>query len=101
MSTLVSPNDNVIVTWPAYQSLYEVAQARGAKLHKWSCRQGKKFDVEDLEEDEQGGSSHARMRIPADGPETELRLKVAKDGSMEVILARADSDKKVIAANDL
>ena len=50
MSTLVAPGDDVIVTWPAYQSLYEVAQARGARLHKWSCRKGQRFDIGDLEE---------------------------------------------------
>merc|ERR1711965_970782 len=42
----------MIVTWPAYQSLYEVAMSRGADVHFWKARGGGKeklrFDVDDL-----------------------------------------------------
>lgn len=53
MSSLLAPGDEVIVAWPAYQSLYEVAKARGANLRKWCCSGGlherQVFDVSDLE----------------------------------------------------
>jgi aspartate/methionine/tyrosine aminotransferase len=49
---LVLPGDNVIVAWPAYQSLFEIARARGANILKWRCRGGGaerlRFDVRDL-----------------------------------------------------
>ncbi|MGH7719454.1 MAG: aminotransferase class I/II-fold pyridoxal phosphate-dependent enzyme [Gemmatimonadaceae bacterium] len=32
LSALLGPGDHVIVTWPAYQSLYEVARAAGAEV---------------------------------------------------------------------
>ena len=32
MNVLVGPGDHAIVAWPAYQSLYEIAQANGANL---------------------------------------------------------------------
>ena len=56
MSTLVCAADTVVVTWPAYQSLYEIAHARGANVRKWqytNCSvesEGPlRFDVADLE----------------------------------------------------
>ena len=52
MSTLIQPGDTVIVTWPAYQSLYEVARARGASVQPWRAIGGvdepSRFDVDDL-----------------------------------------------------
>ena len=51
---LVEPGDQVICVWPAYQSLFEIARARGATIHKWRARGGGserlRFDVDDLEE---------------------------------------------------
>lgn len=48
----VGMGDVCIVTWPAYQSLYEVAQSRGADVRFWKVRGGGperlKFHVEDL-----------------------------------------------------
>lgn len=37
---LVEPSDVVIVTWPAYQSLFEIALARGASVRRWAARGG-------------------------------------------------------------
>jgi len=49
---LVQPGDDIIVVWPAYQSLFEIARARGARVHKWAARGGGaerlRFDVDDL-----------------------------------------------------
>ena len=35
MRALVEPGDEVIVPWPAYQSLHEVAEASGASIKPW------------------------------------------------------------------
>ena len=49
MSAIVAAGDNVVVTWPAYQSLFEVAQARGATIRKWNAVDGRRFDLDDLD----------------------------------------------------
>ena len=35
MHALLAPGDEVIVTWPAYQSLYALAEALGAQVVRW------------------------------------------------------------------
>jgi aspartate/methionine/tyrosine aminotransferase len=35
MTALLSPGDHVVVTWPAYQSLHEVARAIGCRVSAW------------------------------------------------------------------
>ena len=49
---LVQSGDDIVVVWPAYQSLFEIARARGARVHKWTARGGGAerlyFDVDDL-----------------------------------------------------
>ena len=53
---LVESGDEVVVPWPSYQSLYEVAQARGARIKKWTPRRGEQarshytFSTDDLAE---------------------------------------------------
>ena len=48
MNVLVGPGDHVIVTWPGYQSLYEVARAAGADvtLHELREAHGWAIDVD-------------------------------------------------------
>jgi len=50
VNVLVEPGDHVVVTWPGYQSLYEVARAIGADvtLHELHEADGWAFDVERL-----------------------------------------------------
>src|SRR4029077_2387957 len=50
VSGLVGPGDHAIVTWPGYQSLYEVARAVGADvtLHELHATDGWSIDVERL-----------------------------------------------------
>jgi aspartate/methionine/tyrosine aminotransferase len=38
MNALLAPGDEVIVTWPAYQSLTEIARAIGANVVRWELR---------------------------------------------------------------
>lgn len=40
MQSLVSAGDEVVVVWPAYQSLYEVARSMGCKVIPWSMQLG-------------------------------------------------------------
>lgn len=51
LNALLDPGDHVIVHWPCYQSLYEVANAIGCQISLWSGdpQQGWKLDVEKLE----------------------------------------------------
>jgi len=48
LSVAVGPGDHLIVTWPGYQSLYEVASAAGAEvsLHELHAEDGWALDVE-------------------------------------------------------
>ena len=50
MTTSLEPGDHVVVTWPGYQSLYEVARATGAKvgLHMLREEDGWALDVDRL-----------------------------------------------------
>ena len=50
LSTAVEPGDHVIVTWPGYQSLYEVARAAGAQVSLHALREeyGWALDVDRL-----------------------------------------------------
>ncbi len=47
---MLGPGDHAIVTWPGYQSLYEVARAVGADvtLHELHEADGWSLDVERL-----------------------------------------------------
>ncbi len=49
-NVLLGPGDHAIVTWPGYQSLYEVARATGAEvgLHRLHAADGWALDVERL-----------------------------------------------------
>ena len=49
-NVLLGPGDHAIVTWPAYQSLHEVARATGADvtLHELRASEGWAIDVERL-----------------------------------------------------
>ncbi|MGZ8501960.1 MAG: aminotransferase class I/II-fold pyridoxal phosphate-dependent enzyme [Candidatus Limnocylindrales bacterium] len=50
LSATLGPGDHAIVTWPGYQSLYEVARANGAEvtLHELHERDGWALDVDRL-----------------------------------------------------
>lgn len=49
MSTLLQPGDHVVVTYPAYQSLYQIAESNGCTVSHWKPEQGTwQFDVPEL-----------------------------------------------------
>ena len=50
LGTSIEPGDHVVVTWPGYQSLYEVARAAGAdvSLHELREQDGWALDVDRL-----------------------------------------------------
>jgi aspartate/methionine/tyrosine aminotransferase len=45
-STALDPGDHVIVTWPGYQSLYEVARAAGAQVSLHALREEDGWDLD-------------------------------------------------------
>lgn len=50
MQALLDPGDHLVVTWPAYQSLFSIAKAMGCEVTPWRAReeQGWRFDLDDL-----------------------------------------------------
>jgi aspartate/methionine/tyrosine aminotransferase len=52
MNCLVGPGDHVVVAYPAYQSLYQIAESSQAEVDHWLPREqdGWRFDPEDLAE---------------------------------------------------
>lgn len=50
MNILLSPGDHVIVQAPAYQSLYEVANAIGCAVSRWELKENGSGWVSDIEE---------------------------------------------------
>jgi len=49
MSTLLESGDEVVSTFPGYQSLYEVANSKGCKVSYWKPDQNHGFSIQDLE----------------------------------------------------
>jgi aspartate/methionine/tyrosine aminotransferase len=51
MQALLNPGDHVIVHWPCYQSLFEVARGLGCEVSLWKARaeQGWSLDLAELE----------------------------------------------------
>lgn len=39
MNTALDPGDHVIVQWPCYQSLFEIARSIGCQVSRWECRE--------------------------------------------------------------
>ena len=46
MNVLFSPGDHIIVQFPAYQSLYEVANSVGCKITRWVVNKDKNWDLD-------------------------------------------------------
>lgn len=50
MNTILNTGDEVVVTFPGYQSLYEIANTKECNVSYWKPDQNHEFDVEKLEE---------------------------------------------------
>ncbi len=50
MQTLLEPGDEVVATFPGYQSLYEIAISQGCKVGKWEPDDNNEFSVDKLED---------------------------------------------------
>ena len=50
MTTLLKKGDHVVVTYPGYQSLYEIANSLGCEVSKWTPKEetGWSFEIDDL-----------------------------------------------------
>lgn len=46
MRTRLQPGDHVIVHFPAYQSLYEIAEAAGAQVSRWTARESDRWQLD-------------------------------------------------------
>ncbi|GAB5493196.1 MAG: pyridoxal phosphate-dependent aminotransferase [Phototrophicaceae bacterium] len=49
MNTLVNEGDHIVVMYPGYQSLYEIAKNRGVSVSYWQPKGMWSFDTEDLQ----------------------------------------------------
>ena len=66
MHAMLEPGDHVVCTFPAYQSLYEVARSIGCEVSKWKPDEsnGWRFDVEQLEEKLQNNTRLVVVNFP-------------------------------------
>jgi aspartate/methionine/tyrosine aminotransferase len=65
--SLLQPGDRVIVTYPGYQSLYEIASAVGARVERWTPEEtasGWWFDPERLEALARAGATAIVVNFP-------------------------------------
>jgi len=49
MQTLLEPGDEVVTTFPGYQSLYELAVSKGCSVKRWEPDDDNEFSIVDLE----------------------------------------------------
>ncbi|MEJ2413517.1 MAG: aminotransferase class I/II-fold pyridoxal phosphate-dependent enzyme [Anaerolineales bacterium] len=51
MQAALEPGDHLIVQWPCYQSLFEIADSQGCKVTRWEAREenGWSLDTDELE----------------------------------------------------
>lgn len=66
MHALLEPGDHVVCTFPAYQSLYEVARFIGCEVSNWEPEEdrGWHFDIQQLEEKLQGNTRLIVVNFP-------------------------------------
>jgi aspartate/methionine/tyrosine aminotransferase len=62
LNVLLGPGDHAVVTWPAYQSLYEVARAAGAEVTLLPLREESGWAL-DLEEVRRALRPHTRLLV--------------------------------------
>ncbi len=63
MNALLSPGDHLMVTWPAYQSLYEVAAALDCRVTRWPLRPRGAGWVLDMDELRDQVTSRTRLIV--------------------------------------
>lgn len=63
---ILEPGDHVVCTFPAYQSLYEVARSIGCEVSKWEPdeNEGWRFDVQQLEKQLQENTKLVVVNFP-------------------------------------
>lgn len=67
MRTLLQSGDRVVVTFPGYQSLYEIAAGMGCEVLRWMPREtpsGWRFEVDELERLMDGGVRAVVLNFP-------------------------------------
>lgn len=88
MQAILEPGDHVVAAFPAYQSLYAVAESIGCEVSLWKARDGAgwRFDVEDLRALVRPGTKLVVLNAPHNptgflpsGEEFARCLEVARD----------------------
>ena len=67
MNALLEPGDHVIVTFPAYQSLYEIPQSMGCSVTRWHLRatpDGWQLDLDELRDSITGRTRMLVVNLP-------------------------------------
>jgi aspartate/methionine/tyrosine aminotransferase len=95
MNVLVGPGDHAVVTWPGYQSLYEVARANGAEvtLHELHESSGWAIDVELLRRQLTPATRLIVVNLPhnptgmlADRETFDRLIEVAEDAGVHLLI---------------
>jgi capreomycidine synthase len=87
MHTLIRPGDEVVVVDPAYQQLYDIAGALGARLTRWSLARGPGFAV-DLADLRDLVTSDPRM-IVVNFPHNPTGVSITREQQDELIALAA------------
>jgi aspartate/methionine/tyrosine aminotransferase len=66
MHAILEPGDHVVCSFPAYQSLYEVAQSIGCEVSKWEPEENKgwRFDVQQFKKKLQDNTRLVVVNFP-------------------------------------
>ncbi|MGD9094060.1 MAG: aminotransferase class I/II-fold pyridoxal phosphate-dependent enzyme [Anaerolineales bacterium] len=66
MHALLQPGDQMVCTFPGYQSLYEVARSIGCQVSTWKPDEGRdwRFDIEDLAQKIQNNTKLVVVNFP-------------------------------------
>ena len=66
MNVALGPGDHVIVHWPCYQSLFQVAASIGCEVTKWEARadEGWELDVDDLRKSLKKNTKAVVLNVP-------------------------------------
>jgi aspartate/methionine/tyrosine aminotransferase len=98
MNVLLEKNDEIITTFPAYQSLYEVARSLGCKIKHWKPQFEKKWDF-NLSDLEKLISSKTKMLV-INFPHNPTGTTISSD-ELEQILELAKKNNIIIFSDEM
>jgi capreomycidine synthase len=89
MHTLLEPGDEVIVVDPAYQQLYDIAQALGCRITRWPLRSRQGFSA-DMPRLRELAASRPRM-IVVNFPHNPTGVSITPSEQKELVAIAADA----------